>query len=125
MSKKILSIVMSMVVATSLAGCGSKSEDSTKSSGSTASVESKTVMASEDGAELEGEWSKDCTLDETKKLYEDKLKQMEDITKGFGIKYSKDEVIKNYDNAYITDNSIYFDNENAEANKISNMSFGL
>lgn len=30
MSKKILGIVMSMVVATSLVGCGSKSEDSTK-----------------------------------------------------------------------------------------------
>lgn len=125
MSKKILSIVMSMVVATSLVGCGSKSEDGTKSSGSTASVESKNAEVSEEDTELEGEWAKECTLDETKKLYEDNLKKMEDITKGFGIKYSKDEVIKNYDNVYITENSMYYDNENAEANKISNMSFGL
>lgn len=125
MSKKILSIFMSMVVATSLVGCGSKSKENTKSAGSTSSVESKNTETSEEDSELEGEWAKECTLDETKKLYEDELKKMEDITKGFGIEYSKDEVIKNYDDVYITDNSMYYDNENAEANKISNMSFGL
>ena len=125
MSKKILSIFMSMVVATSLVGCGSKSEENAKSAGSTSSVESQNTETSEEDSELEGEWAKDCTLDETKKLYEDELKKMEDITKGFGIEYSKDEVIKNYDDVYITDNSMYYDNENAEANRISNMSFGL
>ena len=125
MSKKILSIFMSMVVATSLVGCGSKSEENAKSAGSTRSVESQNTETSEEDSELEGEWAKDCTLDETKKLYEDELKKMEDITKGFGIEYSKDEVIKNYDDVYITDNSMYYDNENAEANRISNMSFGL
>ena len=125
MSKKILSIFMSMVVATSLVGCGSKSEENAKSVGSTRSVESQNTETSEEDSELEGEWAKDCTLDETKKLYEDELKKMEDITKGFGIEYSKDEVIKNYDDVYITDNSMYYDNENAEANRISNMSFGL
>lgn len=125
MSKKILSIFMSMVVATSLVGCGSKSEENAKSAGNTSSVESQNTEASEEDSELEGEWAKECTLDETKKLYEDELKKMEDITKGFGIEYSKDEVIKNYDDVYITDNSMYYDNENAEANRISNMSFGL
>lgn len=125
MSKKILSIFMSMVVATSLVGCGSKSEENAKSAGSTSSVESQNTETSEEDLELEGEWAKECTLDETKKLYEDELKKMEDITKGFGIEYSKDEVIKNYDDVYITDNSMYYDNENAEANRISNMSFGL
>lgn len=125
MSKKILSIFMSMVVATSLVGCGSKSEENAKSAGSTSSVESQNTETSEEDSELEGEWAKECTLDETKKLYEDELKKMEDITKGFGIEYSKDEVIKNYDDVYITDNSMYYDNENAEANRISNMSFGL
>ena len=125
MSKKIISIVMSMVVATSLAGCGSKSQESTKSTGSASSVEAHNTETSEEDSELEGEWAKECTLDETKKLYEDELKKMEEITKGFGIEYSKDEVIKNYDDLYITDNSMYYDNENAEANRISNMSFGL
>ncbi|MBE6063122.1 MAG: hypothetical protein E7207_06155 [Clostridium butyricum] len=125
MSKKILSVIMSMVVATSLAGCGNKSTDGTKSSGNTNKVETKNVEKSEEDSQLEGEWAKDYTLDETKKLYENHLKKMEDITKGFEIKYSKEEVIKNYDEAYITDSSMYYDNEKAEANKISNMSFGL
>lgn len=124
MSKKILSIVMSMVVATSLVGCSSISIDSIKGTKSTASTEAKDNETSED-KELEGEWAEDRTLDETKKVYEEKLKKMESITKDFGIKYSKEEVIKKYDSVYITDNSIYFDNEKAEANKISNMSFGL
>ena len=67
----------------------------------------------------------DYTLDELNKVYDNELKKMEEITDGFGIKYSKDEVIKNYDNVYITENSMHYDNENAQANKISNMSFGL
>lgn len=125
MSKKILSIVVSMVVATSLVGCSGISMESIKGTKSTSSADSKDTKASDEDKELEGEWAEDRTLDETKKIYAEKLKQMESITKEFGIKYSKDEVIKKYDNLYITDNSIYFDNEKAEANKISNMSFGL
>ena len=120
MSKKILSIVMSMVVAASLAGCGSKSEDGTKSR-----IESSSTQTAEEDSQLEGEWAKDYTLDELNKVYDNELKKMEEITDGFGIKYSKDEVIKNYDNVYITENSMHYDNENAQANKISNMSFGL
>ncbi|HCW54509.1 MAG TPA: hypothetical protein DG753_12390 [Clostridium sp.] len=125
MSKKIFSIVMSMVVATSLVGCGSKSLDSTKSSGSEGQVESNNTEISQEDSQAEGEWSKNYTLDETKKLYQKELKKMEEITDQFGIKYSTDEVIKNYDNVYITEDSMYYDNENAQANRISNMSFGL
>lgn len=125
MSKKILGIVMSMIVATSLVGCGSIGGDNTKSSKSTSQVGSDNTKTSEEDSQLQGEWAKNLTLDETKKIFETKLKKMKEVTKECGIDYSTDESSKNYDNTYITENSIYYDNKDAAANKISNMSFGL
>ena len=50
---------------------------------------------------------------------------MKEITDGLGGKYTNDEVIKKEEDTTITDNSIYFDNENPENNKIESMYFGL
>ena len=72
-----------------------------------------------------GTWAQNYTLDETKKLYEEKLSKMKEITDGLGVKYTNDEVIKKEEDTTITDNSIYFDNENPEKNKIESMYFGL
>lgn len=127
MSKKIISIFMSVIVAASLAGCGSSSSENSSSEKTASSTDNAGSTRSTDSAseEVEGTWAKDYTLDETKKLYEDKLSKIKEITDGLGVKYTNDEVIKKEDNATITDNSIYFDNENPENNKIESMYYGL
>lgn len=122
MSKKIVSIVMSLVVASSLIGCGNNSGKN--SADNAKSVESISVSDSSD-EELEGKWAEDYTLDEVKKLYEDNLSKMKSITEDLGVEYTSDEVIKKEDDQSITDKSIYFDNENPENNKIESMYYGL
>ena len=126
MSKKIISIFMSIFVAASFVGCGSSNNESNsaKSVSSTENSENDTETASSDGV-TEGTWAKNYTLDEVKKMYEEKLTKMNEITDGLGVKYSDDEVIKKEDDTTITDKSIYFDNENPEKNKIESMYYGL
>lgn len=122
MSKKIVSIVMSLVVASSLIGCGNNSGKN--SADNSKSVESTSVSDSSN-EELEGKWAENYTLDEVKKLYEDNLSKMKKITDDLGVKYTSDEVIKKEDGKSITDKSIYFDNENPENNKMESMYYGL
>ena len=50
---------------------------------------------------------------------------MENITKELGVKYTKDEKIKKENQQSINDNSIYYDNDKPEANKIESMYFGM
>ena len=122
MSKKIISIFMSIIVAASLAGCGSSINGKIASSTDGAEIIEGGNSSDE---ELQGTWAQNYTLDETKKLYEEKLSKMKEITDGLGVKYTNDEVIKKEEDTTITDNSIYFDNENPENNKIESMYFGL
>ncbi|MCE5222143.1 MAG: hypothetical protein LLF98_13095 [Clostridium sp.] len=122
MSKKIISIVTSLIIATSLIGC--------KSLGSNVEKKTETATGAEDNsdkndANLEGKWAKKYTLEETQKLFKGKLSKIESITKELGVKYTKDEKIRKEDNESINDNSIYFDNEKPEANKIESMYFGM
>jgi hypothetical protein len=50
---------------------------------------------------------------------------VENITKELGVKYTKDEKIKQENQQSVNDNSIYFDNDKPEANKIESMYFGM
>lgn len=124
MSKKILSIVMSLIVATSLIGCGNigSKSDNAKEKAETTSTGDNT---SGEDKNLEGSWAKNYTLAQTQGFYKQYLKKMEDITKDFGLKYSKDEKINGDNDQKVTDDSIYFDNEKPEANKIESMYFGM
>ena len=120
MSKKIISILMSLIVVASLVGCKNSS----------VSAEKKTETATQDNVNmddknLEGKWAKNYTLEETQKLFKEKLSKMENITKEMGVKYTKDEKIKKEQEQSVNDNSIYYDNEKPEANKIESMYFGM
>ena len=120
LSKKIISILMSLMVATSLIGCKTANVN----------TEKKTETATEDKIDtddenLEGKWAKNYTLEETQKLFKEKLSKMENITKELGVKYTKDEKIKKEKEESINDNSIYYDNDKPEANKIESMYFGM
>jgi len=111
---------MSLVVVTSLIGCN-KTDGSTKE---------KTETSTEDNIDtadknLEGKWAKNYTLDETRKLFNERLSKIENITKELGVKYTKDEKIRQEKEQSINDNSIYFDNDKPEANKIESMYFGM
>ena len=120
LSKKIISILMSLMVAASFIGCKTANVN----------TEKKTETATEDKIDtddenLEGKWAKNYTLEETQKLFKEKLSKMENITKELGVKYTKDEKIKKQDTQPINDNSIYYDNDKPEANKIESMYFGM
>lgn len=120
MSRRIISIIMSLIVVASLIGCKNTAEN----------VEKKTETATENNvnamdANLEGKWAEDYTLEETQKLFKEKLSKMESITSELGVKYTKDEKIKEEKEQSINNNSIYFDNDNPDANKIESMYFGM
>ncbi|WP_271811731.1 hypothetical protein [Clostridium beijerinckii] len=120
MSKKVISILMSIIVAASLAGCKNATDSSIKKTDTT--TESST-NSNDDS--LEGKWAKNYTLDQTQKLFKDKLSKMENITKDLGVKYTKDEKTRKEKDESVNDNSIYFDNEKPEVNKIESMYFGM
>ncbi|MDR3594767.1 hypothetical protein [Clostridium sp.] len=120
MSKKIISIFMSIIVATSLIACTSTTTNTEKK------AETTTENNSDDkDKNLEGKWAKNYTLEQTQQLFKDKLSKMENITKDLGVKYSKDDKVKKDKDQSIDDNSIYFDNDKPEANKIESMYFGM
>lgn len=122
MSKKIISVIMSLIIGTSLIGCQTLGGTEEKKVEKTATTEDK---SSEEDANLEGTWAEKYTLEETQKLFKEKLAKMETVTKELGIKYSKDEKIKEENKVSINDNSIYYDNAKPEANKIESMYFGM
>lgn len=126
MSKKIISIVMSLVVMTSIVGCGNKTSSSSSSSKSSASSTetSSTQSTSDEDDNLQGTWAKNYNSEELKKLYEEKLAKIKEITTNVGIQSTEDERITNEDNLFIRDKGIYFDNDNAQKNKIQNFYFG-
>ncbi len=122
MSKKIISVVMSLIVATSLIGCSNANGNSEDAKSQTATAEDNTDPKDKD---LDGKWAKNYTLEETQNLFKDKLSKMENITKELGVKYSKDDKVKDEKDETVNDNSIYFDNDKPEANKIESMYFGM
>ena len=125
MSKKIMSIFMSLIVAASFVGCGSNSNENKVNKENSTDASESVNNNDSSNEESEGKWAQNYTLDETKKLYEENLKKMKDITDELGVEYTNDEVIKKEDDTTITEDSIYFDNENPENNKIESMYYGL
>lgn len=125
MSKRIMSLVMGLIIATSLIGCGGNGSKDSKSQGkANVSAEESKTEDNED-SDLEGTWAENYTLEQTKGFYKEYLKKMEDITKGFGLKYEKDEKIREENDQKVNDDFIYYDNEKPEANKIESMYFGM
>lgn len=121
MSKRIMSLVIGLIIATSLIGCSGNGSKNNKSQGKAdVSVESKT-----EDSDLEGAWAENYTLEQTKGFYKEYLNKMENITKDFGLKYEKDEKIREENDQKVNDNFIYYDNEKPEANKIESMYFGM
>jgi hypothetical protein len=111
---------MSLIVATSLIGCKNAEGNTAKKTETTTEESINT-----DDKNLEGKWAKNYTLEETQKLFKEKLSKMENITKELGVKYTKDEKIKKEQEQSINDNSIYYDIDKPEANKIESMYFGM
>jgi hypothetical protein len=122
-SKKVISVVMSMIVAASLIGCGTTSNNSEDKSAQTQTSEEGTTDSKDEN--LSGKWAQNYTLAETQKMFKDKLSKMENITKELGVKYSEGDKVEDGDDESIDDNSMYYDNANPEANKIESMYFGM
>ncbi|MDR5586165.1 MULTISPECIES: hypothetical protein [Clostridium] len=121
MSKRICAILMSLIITTSLIGCigidSNKAEDNNNA---------KAVTEAKNSDEnLQGSWAEDYSLEKTKGYFKDYLSKMEKVTEELGMKYSKEDVVKENDGNTISVNSIYFDNEKPDPNKIESMYFGM
>lgn len=123
MSKRILSIVVSLIVATSLVGC--KSSDSKNiANNEAAQTEDNGIKIIED-EELEGSWAKNYTLKQVEGFYKNYAAKIEKITKDLGLEPTKEENIKTENDQTVNEKVIYFDNENPDNNKMESMYFGL
>ena len=118
MSKRIIAIVMSAMISVSFMGCGAKKDINNGESKEKTATERKYD-------ELEGTWAKDLLLDELKDKYIELLKLVEEKTEGYGLEYSKDEIMKEENGETINDNHIYLDNENPEKNRLESLYFGM
>lgn len=123
MARKVISLILTALLAVSITGCGSSSKEDTskKTSSETSQAEEK----SEEDDDLEGEWAETLNLEDTKSKFEENLKEISKITDKLGIKYKKDEKAKTDDDTQINDKYIYFDNEDPEDNRIESMYFGM
>jgi hypothetical protein len=112
---------MTLIVAMSLIGCNNASDNVEKETEKTTTE----TNVNKDDENLEGKWAQKYKQEEIQNIFEEKLSKIEDITKELGIKYTKDEKIEEEKDESFNDNSIYYDNENPEANKIESMYFGM
>lgn len=121
MSKKVTSILMSLILSVSLIGCGNGKKDDVALKESNVPEQTTDAMDSY----LQGEWAEDRTLEDLKTVFEEKLAKVEEVTKNMGLEYSIDEKVKKVDGAQVTEKAIYFDNENPDPNKMESMYFGM
>lgn len=121
MSKRLIALLIGATVSLALIGCSTDEKKTTK--------ENKGISATSKNEEnyknLEGKWAKEYTLDELKSEYNTFAKKVEDKTKGYGLKYTKDEKVREENGLTINDNNIYLDNENPEANRLESLYFGM
>ena len=105
MSKKIASILMSLVLSVSLINCGNgkTAEDVSKENNTAQEEQKKDAM----DAYLTGEWAENRTLDELKKVFDEKLAKVEETTKKTGLEYSLHEKIKKIDGQKVTETASY------------------
>lgn len=122
MSKRIASIIMSLILSVSLVSCSKADKEAEQKA-----EEQKQEQQAEkkEDASLKGEYATDRTLDDLKKLYDEKAKSIESVTKDLGVEYTSDEKIYKIDGDQITDKAIYFDNEDPENFKMESMYFGM
>ena len=126
MSKKIASILMSMLFCISLAGCDINIGKSKKEE-QQAAEQQKTEQAAKkkEDSLLKGEFAEDRTIDDLRELFDEKAKNVEDVTKNLGLKYTFNENIYKVDGKQVTDKAIYFDNEDPDDFKMESMYFGM
>lgn len=115
MGKKIVALILSVMVTSSMVACTSVSKKSETVKEDTAIVETK----------LSGVWAKDYTRDEVKDFYDDILTKVEEAANGYGLEYELKEEIKDENGKSVNDNYIYLDIENPEANRLESMYFGF
>lgn len=117
---------MSLIVATSLIGCGSSNtNEEAKNDNGAAQTEDNGIKLVENTDDFEGSWAKNYSLKQVQGFYKDYEAKVEKITKDLGLEYSKEENIKEENDQTVNEKIIYFDNENPDNNKMESMYFGL
>lgn len=119
MSKKIGSLVIAGILTFSLVGCGEKKEEEVAPKVAAITFEEKYDN-------LEGAWATNIKYEEAETKYKELLKKMEEQTKAFGLKYIKEDKIKETeDGLRVGENFIYLDNEKPDKNKLESFYFGM
>lgn len=120
MSKKILALLVTVLVAISFTGCSTssnKSSSSNKESSVTASTNDKKYSS------LKGSWAKSLTADDFKEKYSKLYDDVKEKTEDYGLKYTEKQ------NEIDTDSKekesyIYLDQEKPDKNKLESLYFG-
>ncbi len=120
MAKKILTIVIGTLMSLSLVSCGFQSKvESTSESNNAISIE-------ESYDKLEGTWAENITSLELTSKYNELLKKVEDKTKQYGLKYTKEEdVVKGEGDKIENSSYIYLDQKDPEKNRMESLYFGI
>lgn len=110
MSKKVMVMIMAAMISLSLAGCGSSNNNNTSST-------TKDTVIEED-TNTTGKWSRDFTFKDFTDTAENLATRIKKQTKEYGLEYTEDEVVKDYN-----DKTISVENNKAEKNKLEGMYF--
>ncbi|MGL4772472.1 MAG: hypothetical protein ACRC2K_02810 [Clostridium sp.] len=120
MSKRIISLLMVMSIAVSVMGCGKENKVSKANE-----TQQKAITFDEKYESLSGEWSEDVTYEVAEEKFKGLLKKVEEQTKGYGLEYKKENVVKDNEGVTESEQFIYLDNEKAEKNRLESLYFGF
>lgn len=120
MSKKIIALIISGIMAVSLIGCGNKDKKNSSDKGKSFSASSE-----EKYKDLNGDWTESVTIDKFESKYKELLSKVEEKTKSYGLQYSKEESVKEEKDETVSKKYIYLDNEKAEKNRLESLYYGI
>lgn len=118
MGKKIMALILSVTITSSMIACSSNNKDSKAAKEST----SNTTSADKD---LSGTWAQGYTRDQVKELYNGILAKVEETAAEYGLEYEVKEEIKDENGTSVNDNYINLNIENPELNRLESLYFGF
>lgn len=116
MIKKLVTVLLSGILAFSLVSCNKETNDITSTPEPRSIAEEFT---------LEGEWAKDFTKEEVSEFNNKIVERIEELSNIYELTYLKEEKVKEENGETVNDNHIYIDNLNPEPNRMESMYYGL
>lgn len=115
MGRKLITALICGIMTFSLVSCSKNSKK----------AEEITPKAKVQEKIIEGTWAKDYTKEEITGFHKTIISDVEDLTKIYELKYTKEEIVKEENGETVNSNEIYVDNLNPEPNRLENMYYGF